>query len=66
MTVKTQTEIKPSRILRPEIIEEPLDQSWKIRYLYQLKKSRETGRPLKEIIDADEVQIQRFSLRSEK
>ncbi len=37
------------------------DQSWKLHYLELLKESRETGRPIAKIIDADENN--RFSLR---
>jgi len=29
------------------------DQSWKLRYLDQLRESRETGKPLSEVINAD-------------
>ena len=45
---------------RSNINEEPIispvvdaDQSWKLRYLEQLKESRETGKPLSEVINAD-------------
>ena len=41
---------------RSNITEEPIidaDQSWKLRYLEQLKESRETGKPLSEVINAD-------------
>jgi hypothetical protein len=40
---------------RSNITEEPIidaDQSWKLRYLDQLKESRETGKPLSEVINA--------------
>ena len=41
---------------RSNITEEPIidaDQSWKLRYLDQLRESRETGKPLSEVINAD-------------
>lgn len=33
------------------------DQSWKDNYLRQLREARETGKPLSEIINADEHRV---------
>ena len=59
------------RIDRSKITEEPIispiidsDQSWKLNYLDQLKRSRETGKPLSEIIDADRTQAEHIRIQA--